>query len=236
MITPSSLEKAETYLRLHLIDTGRRWTSKPTGPYVTVSREAGTNGSAFAAALAHELEGTSGECGAPWTVFDGELVEEMLRSARLSPGLARFLPEDRVSEFNSNLGEVLGLHPNLWELNQRAIALVRQLACAGHSILVGRGANFATSGIPHGLHLRLVGSVTFRAHHAAARFGLSRAQAMEQNREKDLARRRFVRSMFNTDVTEPAAYDILLNVESIPQAEAVRLVADLLLHRSQVPA
>jgi len=236
MKTHSGLENAETFLRIQLLHPGHTWTSKPTGPYVTISRESGTHGSRLATALAKELNKASSEDSPPWTVFDGELVNEMLRSARLSPSIARFLPEDQVPELKSQLGELIGLHPNLWELNQRAVALTRELARVGHSILVGRGANFATAGISNGLHVRLVASEIHRAREMAAELDVSRSDAQVHNLQIDQARKRFVKSMFNADVTDPSAYDLLINTESVSSGEAVRLLADLVGHRSQVPA
>jgi len=236
MKTHSGLENAETFLRIQLLRPSHLWTSKPTGPYVTISRESGTHGSLLATALAKELNQARSEESPPWTVFDGELVNEMLRSARLSPRLAHFLPEDRIPEFTSQLGELIGLHPNLWELNQRAIALTRELARVGHSILVGRGANFATAGIPNGLHVRLVASEAHRTREMAAELDVSRDDAQVHNLQIDQARTRFVKSMFNADVTDPSVYDLLINTESIPTEPAVRLLADVVAHRSQVPA
>jgi len=236
MKTHSGLENAETFLRIQLLHPDHTWTSKPTGPYVTISRESGTHGSRFATALAKELNKAKSEESAPWTVFDGDLVNEMLRSARLSPSIARFLPEDRIPEIRAQIGELIGLHPNLWELNQRSVALMRELARVGHSILVGRGSNFATSGIPHGSHVRLVASETHRAREMAGELDISRADAQVHNLQIDQARKRFVKSMFNADVTEPSVYDLLINTESIPTEVAVRLLADVVEHRRQVPA
>lgn len=236
MKTHSGLESAETFLRIHLLQPSHLWTSKPTGPYVTISRESGTHGSRLATALAKELNKAGSEETPPWTVFDGELVNEMLRSARLSPSLARFLPEDHIPEFKSQLGELIGLHPNLWELNQRAVALTRELARVGHSILVGRGANYASTGIPNGLHVRLVASEAHRAREMAAELGISRSDAQVHNLQIDQARKRFVKSMFNADVTDPSAYSLLINTEFIPTETAVRLLVELIGLRSQVPA
>lgn len=229
-----TLGHAEAYINIHLSRAGRGPHSKTTGPFVTISRESGTGGSTFANRLAprldQEVPGDS-----PWTVFDRNLVEAMLQSGHLSPRLARFLPEDKVSEINASIGEFLGLHPNIWSMTQRTNDLMRQLARTGNAILVGRGANCATSGITGGLHLRMVAPPDFRAQHMAHQLGITPEEAVDQNLKTDAARRNYVRSVFETDITRASAYDLIINVGSVPLDQAVELVVQLARNRVEVP-
>jgi cytidylate kinase len=228
-----SLSHAEAYLNIHLSRSGRSPHGMPTGPFVTISRESGSGGSTFARALLQRLtDELPGE--SPWTVFDRNLVERMLESEHLSPGLARFLPEDKVSEINSSIGELVGLHPSIWSLIQRANELMRQLARAGNAILVGRGANCATEGISGGVHVRLVAPPEFRAQRMATELGVSAAEAAEHNIRKDAARRNYVRSVFETDVGRASGYDLVINTSTISIDQAVDFVMAVL--RSRVSA
>jgi cytidylate kinase len=200
---------------------------------VTISRESGAGGSTFARALAvrldHDLPGDT-----PWTVFDRDLVETMLQSEHLSPRIARFLPEDRVSEIDSSLGELLGLHPSLWSLIQRTNDMMRELARTGHAILVGRGANFATKSVPNGLHVRLVAPAGDRAKHMAVQLGASAEEAVNHNLRTDAARRNYVRSVFQSDVTQPSSYDLVINVATVPLEAAAESASTLLRSRMAV--
>src|SRR5581483_7758819 len=105
-------EKAEAYLNVHLSHAGPGGIVKAPGPFVTISRESGAGGSAVAHALVERLEAEHGQ----WAVYSANLMDEMLLSAGLPPRLARFLPEDRISEIEATIGEIIGLHPNLWTL------------------------------------------------------------------------------------------------------------------------
>lgn len=233
MTTTPDLERAEAYLSLHLKHSDRDWTYRGAGPYVTVSREAGADGRGFAEALRLRLEQIDGSpAGIPWTVFDSNLVEEMLRSEHLSPHLAQFLPEDRVSEVDASVGELLGLHPNLWDLIQKTASLTRHLARAGRAIIVGRGGNFAAAGIDNGVHVRLVASPHHRVRELARRCHLTETEAIAVRNRQDAARQRYVRAVFNADVTEPTAYHLTLNTELVPVAEAADLVARMVHARS----
>ena len=230
-----SFQHAEAYINIHISSSGPDYHSRPPGPFVTISREAGTGVSAFANQLATALDrDLPGE--KPWTVFDGNLVETMLRSRALSPRLAKFLPEDKVSDFQSSVGEFVGLHPSLWELTQRTNEMMRQLVRVGHVILVGRGGNFATGSVPNGVHLRLVAPAEFRARGKAREKDLSSEAAASHNAGIDAARRKYVRSVFDADVERPHAYDLVINVERVPVEQAVGLVIDLVRQRQPVAA
>lgn len=228
-----SLSHAEAYLNIQLSRSGRSPHGLSNGPFVTISREAGAGGSTFARALlgrlTDELPGDS-----PWTVFDRNLVERVLEAEHLSPGLARFLPEDKVSEINASIGELVGLHPSIWSLIQRTNDLMRQLARAGNVILVGRGANCATDGISGGVHLRLVAPPEFRAHQMAAELGVSAVEAAEHNIRTDAARRNYVRSVFETDVSRASGYDLVINTSTISIDQSVNLAISVL--RSRITA
>ncbi len=235
MHTQPTLGQAEAYINVHLSRSGRAPSSRPNGPFVTISREAGTDGSTFANRLVPRLEEeVPGE--SPWTVFDRNLVEEMLQSGHLSTRLARFLPEDKVSEVNASIGELLGLHPNIWSMTQRTNDLMRRLAHTGNVILVGRGANCATEGIPCGLHIRLVASPEFRAQNLARQQGITPEEAADQNIRTDTARRNYVRSVFETDISRANAYDLFINVGTIPLNQAVELAVSLVRSRVAVAA
>jgi cytidylate kinase len=160
-------------------------------------------------------------------VYTGNLIEEMLQNHHLSPHLARFLPEDRVSEIAASVGELVGLHPNLWDLVQKTNELIRRLARSGNAIIVGRGANFATQGIEHGVHLRLVGSTEHRAKHIARLQQLDETEAWAFNARRDLARERYVRTHFNANIKDPAAYDLVLDTSRVQLTEATEIVTTL---------
>lgn len=219
-----SLLHAESYISIHASHAGPGYHERPSGPFVTISRESGTGVSDFVNTLASCLDQVvPGE--KPWTVFDRNLVEEVLKSRELSPFLASFLPEDRISDIQSGVGEILGLHPSLWDLIRSTNNMMRRLARAGHVILVGRGANFATGEVPHGLHLRLVAPSAYRARHKARELGLSVDDAVVRNARVDAARRKYVQSVFEADVERPQAYDFIINVARLPAEAAADLIA-----------
>ncbi len=220
MNIPLYLDKADGYLNAESRESRAPWTNRIPHPFITISRECCSGGSNLAQLLAKKLTG-----GDSWSIFGGNLINQMLQIHHLPEQLARYLPEDTVPEVNATIGEMVGLHPSLWELVQKAKATMQQLATGGNVILVGRGANFATAGIGDGIHVRLVAPADYRAKYYARRFGISEAQAMTHNAKCDAARRRYVRAHFNADIADPASYDLVINTAHVPLAEAADMVA-----------
>lgn len=239
-IAPPVFEKARSYLDLQLtrppLTGGVR--GAPPSQYITISRECGSGGSSLARLLAAQLnrQQPANEGQPPWTVFDQEIVQHMLTAQDLSPKLARFLPEDRVSELTSSVGEIVGLHPNLWDLVQRTNGFLRALATRGRVILVGRGANFAAAGVPGGIHVRLTAPVDHRDRHMARVMQCPLREASAHNRQIDAARRSYVRSVFDCDVADPLHYDVVINTCQIALDQAAGMVCALVALRAPAPA
>lgn len=218
------LERADKLLHLRWRESLAPWPAQTTRPFITLSRQSGSGGTSLARLLTRQLNATS-ERDVCWQVFEGNLAGTMLKEHHLPTRIARFLPEDRVSELNASVGELVGLHPSLWELRQKMNATLQGLARNGHAILVGRGSNFATRGIPGGLHVRLVAPPAYRALYAARTYGVSESTAIAFNAKRDAARRRYVRDTFSADIDDASAYDLTINTASMSLAEAAKLVS-----------
>jgi cytidylate kinase len=210
-------------------------SAKDPGPFITLSRESGSGGTSLARMLARRLNSEAAK-DVLWTIFDGNLMATVLKTHHLQPRLARFLPEDRVSEFESAIGEMVGLHPNLWALVQKTNETICQLARKGNVILVGRGANFATAGISKGLHLRFVAPAAQRAHYIAHRYDMTEELALAYNTKCDAASRRYVKANFNADITDPAHYDLVINTGHVSLGDAANLIAELVMARTKATA
>jgi cytidylate kinase len=229
------LDLAGSYVSSQSRDSRAPWGARPsTSPFLTISREAGSGGASLARLLARRLDADAGPDTPRWSVFDDNLTPEMLKQHGLPTRVARFLPEDRVSEINASIGELVGLHPSLYDLVQKTNVTMRTLAARGHVILVGRGANFATQDLPHGLHVRLVAPVDARARYLAQLYNISAAEARTYNARCDAARRRYVTAYFDADVAAPSAYDVVLNTGRVSLEEAARVIVSHL--RVRVPA
>ena len=47
----------------------------------------------------------------PWTLFDDDLIKQVLEDHQLPKDLEKFMPDDAMSEFEGTINELLGRHP-----------------------------------------------------------------------------------------------------------------------------
>ena len=235
MNSSTMLRRAGTFLHVGWRETNPPLPQKSPESFITIARQSGSGGTTLARMLARLLNSD-----APrevfWQIFEGNLTDTMLKANHLPPRIARFLPEDHISEVNASVGELVGLHPSLWDLVQKTNATMENLARAGNAILVGRGANFATATIPGGFHVRLVAPPLHRARYMAELYGISEKAAFGLNAKRESARRRYVKDNFNANIDDPAAYDLTINMASLSFVDAAKLIADHLRARAAVSA
>jgi len=73
-----------------------RWPKSPTAaahrPVITISRQAGSGAHVVAEALVAGLQAGEPQASPPWTMFDRDLVERVLKDHELPKRLAEFMP------------------------------------------------------------------------------------------------------------------------------------------------
>ena len=84
-------------------------------PFITISREACAGATALGEKLVPLLDEQIGQEGRSWIFLDKDLITHALTKHQLPERLSEYLPEDRVSEIKSLIGELIGLHPSIWE-------------------------------------------------------------------------------------------------------------------------
>lgn len=226
----SSVEKLPQWLSSQIklaAYVSRRQAERQRHPFITISRQAGAGGITIAEKLAKHLHKKEGE----WTVFDHGLVSYALKEHELPARMVQYLPEDRVSEIQGTLREVLGLHPSLWSMVSQVSETILHLAHLGNVILVGRGANVVTAHLPQGFHVRLIGSFERRTEHIQEYYHLGRKGAEQLLKKEDLGRRRYLKSNFHVNIDDPLLYHLTINTDRIPFTEAARMIGDLVEQR-----
>ena len=192
---------------------------------VTVSRQSGCGALFFSEELAARLQARLPKGARPWTVFDRNLVEAILRDHHLPARLASFMPENRVGQLNDIIEDLFSLHPPTETLVRRASETILHLAQMGNAIIVGRAANIITARLPRMLHVRLVGSL----EHRIARFRqfdhLDRKDALQRIKREDGGRRRYVKEYLRKDVDDPLLYHYVINTDTVPLEAAAKTVA-----------
>lgn len=193
---------------------------------VTISREAGCGALVVAELLARLLREESPENSLPWKVFDRNLMDKVLEEHGLPAYLAKYLPEDRVSEIEDFVSEILGAHPPLWKVVKQSAETILKLAALGNVIIIGRAANLITARLPHMLHVRLVAPLDQRIAHCCEYYNMDDLEARAFCRHEDLGRKRYVKKYFDADIADPLLYHLVINTGQISYDDAAKMIAD----------
>jgi len=172
------------------------------GPFLAVSRKAGSGGAEVARLVGQRLG---------WRVLDRELVEDLAQQLELSPKLLALMDETRTNWFSDSL---LNLMNSRLVLQDSYVAMLGKMmalaACDGNVVFVGRGAHIMLPR-PAGLSVRVVGSREFRIRQMAAREELDERTAERRVDELEASRSDFMHRQFRVDPDDPNLYDLIVD-------------------------
>jgi cytidylate kinase len=192
-----------------------RVTPEPPKPLITISREAGANGTSLgrivAKKLAFELwdqeivHRVAEEKGAPEALFAA--VDERARS-RIQDLLAGILMGDvgTETEYVASLGRVF-----------------HSIAEHGSAVIVGRGAHYVL-GPNEALRVRVVAPLEDRVRVIAGTRRLGEREARAEVERIDHERVAFNRHHYGRNVADPAFYDVIVNTGSFQLESAADVV------------
>lgn len=222
------LRQCQTFINYQLNPEERdqRDRTAPVRPAVTISRQTGCGALEVAEKLAARLQRDALVGDPPWTVFDRNLMEKVLEDHNLAARLAKFLPEDRMTELQDITDEFFGLHPSSWTMIQQISETILKLAGLGNAILIGRGSNVITAKLPRMVHVRLVAPLPVRLAYCQANYDMTARAARDFCRREDQGRRRYLKKYFQADVDDALLYHLVINTGLVSYESAVQLIAD----------
>jgi cytidylate kinase len=199
----------------------------PVPPFtIALSREAGTNGSEIARAVGKKLN---------WPVYDREVLEQIAGEMGLRVNLLESVEQKRESWFQECL-QALSSSPSFNERTyaRHLVQTLLSLAAHGECVIVGRGAAqilpMATT-----LRVRLVAPLKDRIASVRQRLSISHEEAERLVEKRDRDRLRFVKDLFQKDLTDPRSYDVILNTSRYAVDESAELIVAAL-HQLQARA
>lgn len=226
---PVGLERCFSFINCQLQPAARPVPLSTDGSQrtaVTISRQAGCGALVVAEKLAARLQAGAQRGAPPWTVFDRNLIEKVLEDHNLPARLAKYLPEDRVTELQDITDELFGLHPPSWTIVRQTTETMLRLAELGNVILIGRGGNVVTAKLSNVFHVRLVAPLEKRIEHAHEFYGMSRKAARQFCLSQDLGRKRYLKKYFNADVDDPLLCHLTINTGLVSYEQAAQMIAD----------
>ena len=234
MNTQAGFEKCLTFINSQLQPPGKPRPPSKNGQRraVVISRQSASGAHEVAGKLARYLQARPPNDGPPWTVFDRNLMEKVLADHHLPQRLARFIPEDRISEIDDIMAQLFGLRPPADVLVQQTSETILHLAELGNVILLGRGSAVITADLPHVFRVRLVAPLEKRIEYVRAFEGISREAARARIRQEDRGRKRYFKKYFREDNDDPLLYHLVINTGLVSLDDATRMIGEAVLNRS----
>ena len=217
---PSRVEhriEAQILLSNRMKRTGSREESTPA-PFITIARQYGCEAMALAEDLAKKMPG------GVWPVYNRQIFEKLAEEEPISEQLLNALEvhvRNGIEEFFQSL---LGRAPSDLRLLHRLVRTVRALGALGHCIIIGRGASALTSGLPGGIHIRLIAPLPWREQNLIQQFGWTQAQSHSVLEEEEHGHHSFFRKYLGQDPRNPELYDLVLNTSRLSREEQVAAI------------
>ena len=193
----------------------RKTPSLEQGPWLTISKELGSDGEEIARQVAERLG---------WHVFDREILEAIARTTHTRERLLSRLDEravGRLDEFFANI--LMPRVPSQSAFLNDMMQVIWLLGRDGHAVLLGRGANWILEA-RYGLRVRLTAPIGERVDRIARGGNLSQVEAQKRVHEDDTRRAGFIRQVYGSDIVDPLGYDLTLNTTSVGTATCARFI------------
>lgn len=188
-----------------------------TGPFISISREAGAGGVSIARLVGKQLG---------WDVLDKELLDFINQRYGMPRDMLDVVDETRANWFHDVIGTFIDRrivsHDSYVVHLERIIYLA---ALHGNVVFVGRGAQCV---LPrnNGLAVRIVAPKRKRVDAMMERKSLTRPEATRFVDQLEKGRNEFCRRHFHHDVMDPLEYDLVLNTDRLSTEAAAELIVD----------
>lgn len=171
-----------------------------------------------------------------WKVFDGELMDEIVRLTHAAPDACR-RTDERVDGWLHRMGKGLWSAAGekgpavipLEELDADRMAeltrgVIEQLAEAGQCVIVGRGGNYILRSRADAFHLFLYAAPGWRAKRRQSQ-GVSRAEAEAEIARRDHERAAYIRRYFDEGWPKRQYCHLMLDAALGPEAVVAATLA-----------
>jgi cytidylate kinase len=198
------------------------------GPVITISRLYGCPAKEIAKLLTEELTRkmiSLGHKKTEWRYVTKEIMSESARELELAPKQIKYVFD---YEQKSMIDDILTAHSNKYYKSDRKIRntiarVIRNIACEGNVVIVGRGGVALTRDIPRSLHINLDAPLEWRILRIEERHNISHSEAEQMIIDIDKKRKQF-REYFEGKNTDYTWFDMTFNCMTMSVAEIVKTI------------
>lgn len=198
------------------------------GPVITISRLYGCPAKKIAKLLSEELSKkmlAQGKKEQKWNYVTKEILSESARELEMNPDKIRYVFDYKKKGI---IDELFSAHSNKYYKSDRKIRntiarVIRNMACEGNVVIVGRGGVAITRDMPNSLHINLEAPLQWRTLRIAEKFELSFEEAEKSTKEIDKKRKAF-REYFEGKNTDYTWFDITFDCMTMSVDEIVSII------------
>ena len=182
---------------------------------ITISRESGSLGYDVAKKLCRETG---------LDLFHHEIVDAMVETSKSSRVFLETLDERGMNVVDDIVSNFVSEH-HLWpdEYSKLLFKILTTIGKHGNAVVLGRGANCVLHK-QNALRVRLVAPMIVRRDYIQKSLDLNKTDAQKHIVSTDANRSAFVKRYFNSDATDPANYDLILNTGTLSVEKAVQII------------
>lgn len=197
------------------------------GPVITLAREYGCPAKVVAKQLAEDLTRKMQVKGIPvsWRFITKEIMAESARELEVDSSRIKYVFD---YEQKSVMEEILSAQLTKYYKSDRKIRdtiakVIRNIACEGNVIIVGRGGVSITHDISKSLHVMLNAPLEWRSLRISEKFDMSQEAARLECIDIDKKRQQF-RDYFQGRNTDYTQFDLSVNCMTLSVDEMVKII------------
>jgi cytidylate kinase len=200
---------------------------KEPGPAITISREYGCPAKKVAQLLTEQLtrkmyiKGKDIE----WRYITKEIMRESAKELEVDPEKIEHI--FKYAE-KGIIDDILSAHSTKYYLSDRKIMatvakVIRNIACEGYVVIVGRGGVSITRDIPKSIHINLEAPLEWRVLRTSEKHNISVEEAERYTIDIDKKRKKF-RDYFQGRNTDYTRFDATFNCMTLSPEEIAQIV------------
>lgn len=198
------------------------------GPVITISRLYGCPSKKIAKLLSEELSKkmlAQGKKNVQWGYVTKEILSESARELEMNPDRIKYVFDYKKKGL---IDELFSAHSNKYYKSDRRIRntiarVIRNMACEGNVVIVGRGGVAITRDMPNSLHINLEAPLQWRVLRIAEKYELSFEEAEKTTLDIDKKRKAF-REYFEGRNTDYTWFDLTFNCMTMSVEEIVGII------------
>ncbi|VFM98932.1 MAG: Cytidylate kinase [Candidatus Kentron sp. G] len=185
---------------------------------IALSAESGAGGKEVATILAKRLD---------VPLYDREIMDAIAHETHLNKHLLERLDERVDGLKGAWLYSILAgenfSRDNYYRTLVHVLLDIAHCCCHHGGVILGRGGSFILADKPV-FRVHIVGSLAPCTARVAAREGITLEEAKRKIKQKNKARRNYIKTLFKCDNNDPTHFDLVINSDHLPPSRIADLI------------